>query len=272
MLHVDAEARDSLACDLMEAVRPDVDAFLVDWITRETLRREWFFEQPDGNCRLMASLAVRLSETAPAWGRAVAPVAEWVAPNFWTKHRKPPVGEKLRATHLTQRRRSEGRGSDFVLKATPAPRPQNVCAGCGVTTKEGQNCPKCGREISRDKLIELAKLGRIAAHSPKSQKKQAETQRRHRAAPQREWPSDTKPDWLTLGAYGGKDSAKTSMGHNIQDRVGSRESRSPTQPTSARSTPAPSETLANSCSAGQHFFVAISYHRDALMLHCYRFY
>ena len=35
--------------DLMEAVRPDVDAFLVNWITRETLKREWFFEQRNGN-------------------------------------------------------------------------------------------------------------------------------------------------------------------------------------------------------------------------------
>jgi CRISPR/Cas system-associated endonuclease Cas1 len=54
VLHVDAPNRDSLACDLMEPVRPQVDAFLLDWITRETLKREWFFEQRDGNCRLMA--------------------------------------------------------------------------------------------------------------------------------------------------------------------------------------------------------------------------
>jgi CRISPR-associated endonuclease Cas1 len=42
VLHVDAPARDSLACDLMEVVRPQVDAFLLDWITREPLKREWF--------------------------------------------------------------------------------------------------------------------------------------------------------------------------------------------------------------------------------------
>ena len=43
--HVDTPARDSLACDLMEPVRPRVDAFLLDWITREPLKRAWFFEQ-----------------------------------------------------------------------------------------------------------------------------------------------------------------------------------------------------------------------------------
>lgn len=39
VLYVDTKARDSLACDLMEAIRPDVDAFLVDWITRDPLKR-----------------------------------------------------------------------------------------------------------------------------------------------------------------------------------------------------------------------------------------
>ncbi len=60
-LHVDTDARDSLACDLMETVRPRVDAFLLQWITSEPLRREWFFEQRDGNCRLMASFAEALA-------------------------------------------------------------------------------------------------------------------------------------------------------------------------------------------------------------------
>ena len=52
VFHVDAPARASFACDLMESVRPQVDSFLLDWITREPIRREWFLEQRDGNCRL----------------------------------------------------------------------------------------------------------------------------------------------------------------------------------------------------------------------------
>jgi len=47
VLHADTPARDSLACDVMEPVRPMVDAYLLNWITHETLRREWFFEQRD---------------------------------------------------------------------------------------------------------------------------------------------------------------------------------------------------------------------------------
>ena len=87
-LHVDTKARDSLACDLMEPVRPQVEAFLLDWIMKEPLKREWLFEQSDGNCRLMASFAARLSETAPMWGRAVAPIAEWVTRALWSRSEK----------------------------------------------------------------------------------------------------------------------------------------------------------------------------------------
>src|SRR4029077_9623439 len=43
LLHTDAPSRDSLACDVMEPVRPQVDEYVLAWISRETLRRQWFF-------------------------------------------------------------------------------------------------------------------------------------------------------------------------------------------------------------------------------------
>jgi CRISPR-associated endonuclease Cas1 len=200
VLHVDTPARDSLACDLMEAVRPQVDAFLLDWITRESLKREWFFEKRDGNCRLMSELAVRLSQTAPNWGRAVAPFAEWVAQALWNSIRKPARKDHTLPTRLTQRRRSEGRGKEFVLNVEPAPYPDKVCSGCGTSTRRGRHCPKCGREISKEKLVDLAKIGRVAARSPESRKKRSETQRRHAAA-KRVWLSSPKPAWLNECTY-----------------------------------------------------------------------
>ena len=203
VLHADTPYRDSLACDLMEGVRPQVDAYLIDWLTREPLKREWFFEQRDGNCRLMGSFAARLSETAPTWGRAVAPIAEWVAQTLRTPNRKPTSRDKTIPTRLTQRRRSEGRGNDFVADTTPAPHPKNVCRGCGTTTLGGHHCRKCAREVSREKLIELAKIGRVAALCPESRKKHSETQKQHRAA-EREWELARKPNWVTDDFYAQK--------------------------------------------------------------------
>jgi len=94
IMHVDTDARDSFACDLMEPIRPQVDAYVLDWISCEPIRREWFFEQSDGNCRLMGSFAIRLSETAPIWGRAVAPVAEWVSRELLC-NTKPSAGKRM---------------------------------------------------------------------------------------------------------------------------------------------------------------------------------
>src|SRR4029077_13300916 len=72
-LHADTPARDSLASDLMEPARPKIDAFLLQRIMSGPLRRDWFYEERNGNTRLLGAFAVGLSETASMWRRAVAP-------------------------------------------------------------------------------------------------------------------------------------------------------------------------------------------------------
>ena len=182
-LHVDTDARDSLACDLMEPIRPLVDAYLLDWLKREPLRREWFFEQRDGNCRLMGSFAVRLSETAQTWGRMlVAPIAEWVARTLWTTIRKP-VRRLGPATRLTQNRRREVKGGPLNLPGAQPPRPVHVCLVCGTSIQPDRSyCASCAVLPSTEAIIHAAKRGRVAAQSPEAQARRAETQRRNALA------------------------------------------------------------------------------------------
>ena len=187
----------------MEAIRPDVDDFLLQWVTRETLKRDWFLELNDGNARLMAELAVKLSETAPTWRRAVAPIAEWVAQELWNSTRSRVRNDHTLPTRLTQRRRSEGRGNELIRDVKAANYPKKVCPGCGTTTRGSGLCVRCGREVRREKLIEIAKLGRVVAQSPKSQRERSKSQRRHRAA-QLAWRLSDLPDWLTEATYVGK--------------------------------------------------------------------
>jgi CRISPR/Cas system-associated endonuclease Cas1 len=52
-IHMDTPARDSLGCDVLEAVRPNVDSYVLNWVLSQPLRREWFFEQRNGNCRVV---------------------------------------------------------------------------------------------------------------------------------------------------------------------------------------------------------------------------
>jgi CRISPR-associated endonuclease Cas1 len=200
VMHVDSRTRDSLACDLMEPIRPQVDAYLLDWITREPLRREWFFEQQDGNCRLMGSFAVRLSETAPTWGRAVAPLAEWVCRLLWSTIAKP-ARQLVPSTRLTQSRRRQAKGGPSRLPVKPAPRPTAICRICGAAIACGHRyCAACAVSVSRENLIAAAKLGRVAGHSREARTRQAEAQRRHAAA-KRAWQASSQPVWLDKETY-----------------------------------------------------------------------
>ena len=166
VLHVDTTARDSLACDLMEVVRPQVDAYMLDWITRQPLNREWFFEQRDGNCRLMAPFAVQLSKTAPTWGRAVAPIAEWVAHAFWSTIPKP---DRPLATHLTQTNKRKAKDALSVISAPRLVKPNTLCRGCGQNIAAGRaNCAKCSIEGATERLAHAARLGRVAARTSRS--------------------------------------------------------------------------------------------------------
>ena len=201
VLHVDTPARDSLACDLMEPVRPQVDAYLLDWITRQPLRREWFFEERDGNCRLMGSFAVRLSETLPIWRRAVAPVAEWVARAFWSTIRRPdaPI-----ATRLTQNNKREAKGARPLPSTMSASRRDNLCHGCGKTISDGcTNCATCAVGDATKRMIDAAGIGRQTANAPEAQLKRANTQRKNALA-QHAWKSSDQPAWLTDTFYSEK--------------------------------------------------------------------
>ena len=201
-LHFDTQARDSLACDLMEPVRPLVDAYVLDWVRRETLKREWFFEQRDGTCRLMGSFVVRLSETASVWRSAVAPFAERVSQVLWTAIPKPS-GPRFPATRLTQSRRREAKaGSDPPSSlVTRTPKPESVCAICGESIQSGRkHCGRCRIVQSTKQLMKAAEGGRKLAHSPSVLARQSETMRRHMAA-RKAWVASSQPDWLNEDTY-----------------------------------------------------------------------
>jgi hypothetical protein len=199
-LHVDTPARDSLACDLMEAIRPEIDSFLISWIHREPLRRNWFFEENDGNCRLMGTFAVRLSETSGTWAHAIAPVAEWIARKLWLRRGKnsrtiPP------ATRLTQNRRREVRGGPMACSENRVPDTPRICRICGNDLSRGTKyCRNCASIAASTNLQIAAKLGRIATHTPQAESRRSETMRRQNNA-NLVWNSNELPAWLTDVTY-----------------------------------------------------------------------
>jgi CRISPR-associated endonuclease Cas1 len=200
VLHVDASNRDSLALDLLEPVRPLVDSYLLDWITRQPLRREWFFEQRDGNCRLMGSFAKQLSETAPTWARAVAPVAEWAAQALWSSAGKSPKNGPGLPTRLTQRHRSEGRGNGFRVRANPTPRREKVCEVCGAEGVKHRYCKSCAVEVSRENMAQVALIGHSRPRTQKA-KNRISRQISDHAVANTWWDPKSLPSWLTAECY-----------------------------------------------------------------------
>ncbi len=195
-LHTDTANRDSLAFDILEPVRPQVETWLLDWIAREPLRKGDFFETAKGNCRLMSQICAKLSQTVPTWGKLVAPWAEYVARTLWKEARSGGTRTSSPPTRLTQQRRIEAKGNVWIAAVEPA-KNDHLCRGCGKKIKEARShCAHCAVATATERLVNAARIGRLAAQTPEARKKHAESERRHALA-RSSWDAASQPAWLT---------------------------------------------------------------------------
>jgi len=200
VLHRDTPNRNSLACDLMEPVRPLVDAYLFDWLNHGPIRREWFCEQTNGNCRLMAPFAAQLSETAGTWRKAIAPYAEQAARIFWQGRSRRSKFNSL-PTRLTEARRSQAKAGNFAANVPAIPKTKPRCPICGGSITKGSTyCAKCAPLVYRENLLQQAKLGRIATHSAIAEARRSATQAKQ-AEVLRKWNPSDLPGWFDEDVY-----------------------------------------------------------------------
>ena len=191
-LHTDTPHRDSLAFDVLEPVRPQVESWLISWVGREPLLRADFYEAPTGNCRLMSCLCSKLSETAPVWGKLVAPWAEYVARSLWNSISRPQAPSSP-PTPLTQQRRREAKGSSS-LPTVKSPKPEHFCRGCGKSIRDGRtHCADCAAPDATKRLAIAAHTGRVVAHSPAARAKEGQKQRQH---------ANARSSWKRTGQAG----------------------------------------------------------------------
>lgn len=79
IMHVDRLYRDSMACDLMEAVRPHVDSWLLNLLKDRRFSKSDFYETPAGQVRLTKHLCHELIQTIPLWNKLILPVVKEVS-------------------------------------------------------------------------------------------------------------------------------------------------------------------------------------------------
>jgi hypothetical protein len=167
IVHADAKGRQSLALDLMEPVRPEVDGFVLDMVERRTFRKAEFTETSDGHVRLLAPLTHELAETMPQWAKSLGPIAEHVAHVFG----KAMDGTYSAATPLTSRRL---RDAQVVVKARKVEATRRAAAGRVLQCPSIQqaalalwNCPECGRAVTNHRHVRCeACISADPAHSP----------------------------------------------------------------------------------------------------------
>ena len=177
IMHADQGARDSLALDLMEPVRPQVDGFVLDLLDSRVFRKKDFFETRKGVCRVMPPLTQLLAETAPRWAAAAAPIAERLAGQLLGKGgtRKAAREQQSVPTPLTQANRSKGRNAlrNRASRSSQSNRAKiaKTCVVCGANLpgRQRRYCTDCRPARSLDAVAKahaVLREKRLAGDDP----------------------------------------------------------------------------------------------------------
>ncbi len=166
--HTDKKARDSLVLDLLEPLRPVVEAHVLNLLRSRFFRASNFQEARQGACRLLPPLTHELAEHLPAHARAVAPLAETVAHALADSS---PGRIELR-TPLTRANtvRAQEHGARSTKRTKLAQVQAATCRNCGAALAETrrQLCSTCwpatrtalATQASRQRAAKLAELRR----------------------------------------------------------------------------------------------------------------
>jgi hypothetical protein len=152
IVHNDAKGRQSMALDLVEPVRPEVESFVLDMVERRTFRKVEFVETPEGHVRLRAPLTHELAEQMPVWARSLASVAEHVAHVLGAAM----LGRYVASTPLTRR---SGRAAQAAVKARKAVAHDTASSRTArqrpVTPQASLpwNCPACGAPVTNSQHV-----------------------------------------------------------------------------------------------------------------------
>ncbi len=151
VMHADKIHRDSMALDILEALRPVIDTDILRILKARRFRRIDFIETADGQCRLTETVTHHLTTSLPVWSAQISPTIEWVA---HTLSASSP-SKITQRTPLTQRRRLDARANQTPRRGTkpPAPtRPVVTCRECGSPLADSRRtvCTSCWTDVRKD--------------------------------------------------------------------------------------------------------------------------
>jgi len=199
VLHADVKGRDSLVLDVMEAVRPEADRFVLKLVEGRPLLKTDFAEDRRGVLRLLPPLSHRMAEAMPSYARALGPVVEHVAtllasaspydpavPSVLTQSKHKAVARRMVETAEPLQRRVAGPNpgglSPRAKRRQQARRsdqptlPFAICRGCGAdlpvvapyATPQRRWCDACLPQFRKEEGERLSNEGRAAAEATRA--------------------------------------------------------------------------------------------------------
>jgi CRISPR-associated protein Cas1 len=177
IVHLDAKGRQSMALDLMEPVRPQVEGIVLAMLDERTFRKADFSEDAEGHVRVRAPLTHELAELMPLMARWLAPWAERVAhvlgdamAGKFTPH-TPLTSARLKAAQaVVKARKAEavsrsGRAAPKQRPPAPEPLPLWRCPDCAgpVTDPRRVLCDACAAAKGHTPAVRQSRGRAIAA-------------------------------------------------------------------------------------------------------------
>ncbi|MGA7200600.1 MAG: CRISPR-associated endonuclease Cas1 [Candidatus Cybelea sp.] len=184
VLHADQRNRDSFALDVMEPVRPNVDAFLLDLLEDRVFTSRDFVELSNGVCRVAAPLSHELALTLPHWRECLRPIVADLAQTFREALTARTIEARIRPVNVALRRTKPGPQPSPLsqtLRRTSQPRPYASklwgalnaeglaasaipCALCGeqVLKRRRRHCDKCMPKARREHGLRAIETARKA--------------------------------------------------------------------------------------------------------------
>ena len=207
LFHADEANRQSLAADVMEPVRPHVDAYVLNLARTRTFSAKDFAETREGACRLAAPLAQELAPTMATWAKLVAPYAEAVARHVARLAKSglglaAPIGPKPSADRARVSVRLRPIAAAVAPKAArslPIATAANACRSCGakLAIRKRLFCDRClpdrreeaqrvvipaFRAAGPAKIASMRAAGHDPTATPEAQRRRAATASQQRKA------------------------------------------------------------------------------------------
>src|SRR5579862_862532 len=173
VVHVDYRSRDSFVLDVMEAARPDVDAFVLTLLRTRKFTRSDFAETRRGICRILPPLSHELSQTAEHWGRLIAPIVEAVAHQL-ADSPGSRIADSPTPLTRTRRQRTSRQPKRHVVRMSSASTSSNppACKRCGGPVPRASRvyCDDCLPPYQRDQYAEAFHGSGLQAIEERKQK------------------------------------------------------------------------------------------------------